>query len=161
MSDDGAHLGIDAKSALGLVMGKDEEEAPERVDPAGMRKRILAAATRGGGPLGYDDCGEMAAGMVLMFYEAHPEATTWPVERAHHWERDGQQVDPGKDGWEGLQYVGDGPDLYAEVNSFTDGKLDGFGLTGFLWGWAVNAARYALDLPPEPNPAIITVGSSA
>lgn len=31
-------------------------------------------------------------------------------------------------------------------------------LTGFMWGWAVNAARHILKLGAVPNPAIITVG---
>lgn len=31
-------------------------------------------------------------------------------------------------------------------------------LSGFMWGWAENAARYALSKPPVPNPAIMTIG---
>jgi hypothetical protein len=46
------------------------------------------------------------------------------------------------------------------VDAFTDGKLGALGITGFQWGWAVNAARFAESLPPEPNPAIITVETS-
>ena len=33
------------------------------------------------------------------------------------------------------------------------------GLTGFMWGWAVNAARYALNELPVPNPAILEIDS--
>lgn len=29
-----------------------------------------------------------------------------------------------------------------------------FGLSGFQWGWAVNAAAALLEQPPVPNPAI-------
>jgi hypothetical protein len=35
--------------------------------------------------------------------------------------------------------------------------LSDLGLTGFMWGWAVNAARYSLELPLEPNPAIVVL----
>lgn len=41
-------------------------------------------------------------------------------------------------------------------------KADGYalgdlGLTGFMWGWAVNAARRCVELPSVPNPAILTL----
>jgi hypothetical protein len=35
--------------------------------------------------------------------------------------------------------------------------LSNLGLTGFQWGWAVNAARRCLELEPIPNPAILTI----
>lgn len=31
-------------------------------------------------------------------------------------------------------------------------------LTGFMWGWAVNAARKVLGDGPVPNPAIVEIG---
>ncbi|MCL2393271.1 MAG: hypothetical protein FWC87_01180 [Acidimicrobiaceae bacterium] len=31
------------------------------------------------------------------------------------------------------------------------------GISGFMWGWAENAARRCLDLPPKPNPAIVEI----
>ena len=31
------------------------------------------------------------------------------------------------------------------------------GISGFQWGWAVNASRYCVELPPASNPAILTV----
>ena len=35
---------------------------------------------------------------------------------------------------------------------------DVFGeMTGFMWGWGVNAARRCLDLLPVHNPAILTI----
>jgi hypothetical protein len=32
----------------------------------------------------------------------------------------------------------------------------GFDLTGFMYGWAVNAVRYVYSEPPAPNPAVMT-----
>ncbi len=32
------------------------------------------------------------------------------------------------------------------------------GLSGFQYGWAVNAVRQMLGIPPGPNPAIVTLG---
>lgn len=159
---DGANLGVSASRALGTILGGEPQpDEDERATPQQVRDRIMAAAGRGGSPLDYGDCADMAAGMVLMFYAANPQAREWPVESAHHWERDGVRVEPGDSGWDGLEYVKDGPDLYQQVNAFTEGKLSALGITGFQWGWAVNAARFAEDLPPEPNPAIIEVGVRA
>lgn len=36
--------------------------------------------------------------------------------------------------------------------------LGALGLTGFQWGWALNAARRCVELPPLPNPAIMDLG---
>jgi len=44
-----------------------------------------------------------------------------------------------------------GHDFYPDVK----GKYD---LTGFMYGWAVNAVRYILSAKPVANPAIITLG---
>jgi len=156
MSSDGAHAGISADRALETIVGgKPPPGEDERTDAASLRRRILAAAQRGGEPTGYGDCADMVAGMILMFYGAHPEARAWPVDGEYHWEVDGKAVSAFTPE---AQLVRDGPDLSTEVNKFTDGKLNGLGITGFQWGWAVNAARFAADLPPEPNPAIITIG---
>lgn len=35
--------------------------------------------------------------------------------------------------------------------------IDALDLTGFMWGWAANAARYCVELPPAPNPAIMEI----
>lgn len=32
-----------------------------------------------------------------------------------------------------------------------------FGLTGFMWGWAVGTAAWLLEQPPVPNGAILTL----
>jgi hypothetical protein len=155
---DGANLGVSAERALSTILGgKPAPEADECDDAAAVRTRIIAAAARGGEPTGYGDCADMVAGMVLAFYQARPEAFDWPGSPAHHWELNGEPVSAVT---EGAQYVKDGPDLSREVDAFTDGKLGALGITGFQWGWAVNAARFAESLPPEPNPAIITVETS-
>lgn len=37
-------------------------------------------------------------------------------------------------------------------------SLHGLGLTGFMFGWAVNAAKYASGATPSNNPALLTIG---
>ena len=44
-------------------------------------------------------------------------------------------------------------EVYQRLRS----QLDPLDLTGFMWGWAVNAARAILELPPVPNPAILVI----
>jgi hypothetical protein len=133
---DGAHLGIDAERALQTVLGgKPVPAESERAERREIRERITAAAARGGDPRGYGDCADMAAGMVLAFFE-----------RKHPNERVG---------------FSNHEALFDEVDKFTDGKLRGLDLTGFMWGWAVNAARFVLEQPPVSNPAIIDLGGSS
>lgn len=155
MGGDGAHLGVGAERALETILGgKEQPSDDERVTPEQMAERILAAAGRGGEPASYGDCADMAAGMVLALYRDSPGTREWPAERGHHYELEGVDLDHWQ---EGARIVWDGPDLYKAVSAFTDGKLDALGITGFQWGWAVNAARFALGAPAEPNPAIITI----
>lgn len=159
MSADGAHLGVGAERALETILGgKESPGEDERESPQHVAARVLAAAERGGDPHGYGDCADMVAGMVLMFWQAHPEAAEWPLDPPYHYEKDGVRYDH----WiEGGKLVDDGPDLSKAVDAFTEGKLSALGITGFQWGWAVNAARYALGKPPEQNPAIITIGGKS
>lgn len=35
-----------------------------------------------------------------------------------------------------------------------------FGVTGYQWGWAVNAVAHLLEQEAVPNPAIVTLGPS-
>lgn len=43
--------------------------------------------------------------------------------------------------------------LYDKMKE-KNGEQD-YGFTGFMVGWANNAARYALNRPPQPNPAFV------
>lgn len=36
-----------------------------------------------------------------------------------------------------------------------------YGLTGFQWGYAINAALTLLEQPGAPNPAILTIGGTS
>jgi len=56
----------------------------------------------------------------------------------------------------------DDEELYREVKRLASpaARLSLGSLTGFMWGWAVNAARAVLELEPLPNPAIVDVRRS-
>lgn len=55
-----------------------------------------------------------------------------------------------KDGIEGEAFA-----LYNEMKK-RNGNRD-YGFSGFMVGWANNCARWLLDKPEQPNPALITI----
>lgn len=152
---DGAHLGVGAERALETVLGgQPQPSKDERASRARLLETITEAASRNT-PAGYDDAANMIAGLVFRFYCEKPEAQAWPVtQKGYYLLPDGTHAD---------RWCADGtftpttPNLYDEVDKFTGGRLSQIEATGFMWGWAVNAARYVSNLPPEPNPAIIEI----
>lgn len=154
MTDDGAHLGYGMEAALRGVLGGKEPE--HRLTVAELRAEIMAASEQ---PGSYDECGRAIAKAVLEFLERHPEAHAMPAESSHKWPT-------GTDGspdWSAIPTVTvEGLYQYmkrVEPDWFTVQRSRVFeGMTGFQWGWGVNAARHCLGLGPVPNPAIVTVG---
>ncbi len=153
MSDDGAHLGYGTEAALRGALGG--EEPARRMTVTEMRAYIEAAPAR---PRSYDDAGRAAAKVILDFLERHPEASDLPADSdgafdldesgnivpdSYHMVREGL--------WDYLRRIE--PDLYARHRKTVFAEL-----TGFSWGWAVNAARRCLELTPVPNPAIVEFG---
>jgi hypothetical protein len=51
-----------------------------------------------------------------------------------------------------------GLDTVLRESGVYEREIAGLGITGFQWGWGVNAARRLVELPPQPNPAIVDVG---
>lgn len=162
MSDDGADLGVTADRALRTVLGGGGQPAEDEMSaPDVVRGRIMDSLGRAE-PRDYGDAADMAAGMVLTYLDRNPEASSWPAERGGEWvdiETGDLWVDDPQ--WDRMEYrAAPGPSLYDQVNAMTEGRLSELRITGFQWGWAVNAAKYALGEPSVPNPAILTVGSS-
>lgn len=152
MSDDGADLGVGADRALKTVLGGGRSPEPEEQrTPEQLREHIETHR----GPSGYESSANEACHRILLTYEARPEAVQWPAEPEGHIEKGPENGGMGR-------WVHDGPDLYTAVKEQTDGlgdvSMSDLGLTGFQWGWAVNAAKYIVGAPPVPNPAILTVG---
>lgn len=55
-----------------------------------------------------------------------------------------------KDPEEFLRLSDKGYDFFKDTDKDCD-------LTGFMYGWAVNAVRYVLSSQPVPNPAVVTL----
>lgn len=76
-------------------------------------------------PQSYDDAACYVGGVMLRYFRDHPEALALDAFTA----------------FEGAMPVTPGTPIE--------------GVTGFMVGWGVNAARYALTAPPIDNPAIL------
>lgn len=64
--------------------------------------------------------------------------------------------------WHIWKVVKDNPDLLDGNDGFKDipgVDLPDLGLSGFQYGWALNAVRQMLGKKPGPNPAIVTIGA--
>lgn len=147
MSDDGADMGITAGRALKTVLGGEPSPSPDE----GMTPQEMAAYLESVPltPADYDDAGRACGRIVLKYLRAHPEDAMLPANGEYKF-----------NGYENIPLIvtpGIHDQMKQKAPELAKG-LRGLGLTGFLFGWGVNAAMYALDLPSVPNPAIVTIG---
>jgi hypothetical protein len=159
---DGAHLGVTADRAIQTILGgADQPTDDERLDPEAFRAMVLSAPTAAefeaslDGKVDYTDddygmCATVAARAILEAFLADPALAAMPTETVYDWDRD---PDHGRMGMKPEFVVNRG--LSAELRDRAV-RLP-VGMSGFQWGWAVNAARFCVELPPAPNPAVITV----
>lgn len=135
MSADGAHQGLTAGEALGVILGG--EDVPKASLSAEQQSEWLLSASpdpigdEWEGDEGYTEYARRVARYCLLAMRADPT-----LARA---DRD--------------------DDLYQSVKASAPEGVWG-GLSGFQWGWASNAARRCVEAPPAPNPAIFEVGGS-
>ena len=154
MSNDGAHQGIGAERALGTILGGDEQPTEgEREGVEEMRTRILSAPIEA---TSYDGTATACARLILEAWAKWPQLTEVPSESVYL-KNDGELVVVEGDLVELV------PNLHDALKQVYRDRPEALavlkGLTGFMWGWAVNAALRSMDLPPEPNPAIVEVRS--
>lgn len=103
----------------------------------------------------YDNTARYTAKLIMEWLMADPQRAQFPVENVYEYDAEGRLVFNDKGG---LNLVQKG--WYDRMKD--DGiPLDQLGLSGFMWGWAANAARRCLELPEVPNPAIVTIGGGS
>jgi hypothetical protein len=155
---DGAHLGVSAERALKTILGGEPEPTEDEQMDADTFRQWLVSADRADT---YEECARLCARYLLEYLTAHPEDMQLPLDATYDFERAHREL-------------GDTPLTTEALDQFrlSDGVWDratvaipelealGHDLTGFQAGWAFNAARRCLELPPAPNPALITVRSS-
>ncbi len=150
MSSDGAHLGLGAESAMKAIVGG--EEAAERPMTAGeMKDWILAAQSEDEIEWDYNEAARFTAKCILKWLLADPHRSQSPAENEYEKDQGGKLVFNARGG---LNLIT--PGWHERMKA--EGIEVATGITGFQWGWAVNAARRCLELDPLPNPAIITIG---
>ena len=127
--NDGAQMGISASDALAVIIGgKNPDDAP-RITTSDMLKRVKSRT----------------------FADADPESggtyegcTEYCAKLILDWYAE----DPTR--------IKSDPDPYDAMKA-SGIDLAVLGVSGFMWGWAVNFARACLEMPSLPNPAIVTV----
>jgi len=145
-SNDGAFQGYTVDEALGVIVGGKSE--PKKTKTKIEMKEYIEDAPDN--PQTYDETARAAAKIVLSFLERHPEAHNMPADSDIEFD--------GKADWNSYHITREGLSDYIkriEPELWNNPILDE--LTGFMWGWAVNAARSALNLSPVPNPALLTI----
>lgn len=172
MTNDGSNLGVSAERALKTILGGEPEpEGEELATREQVRARLAAAPrlqdihvrieARQGVKvevlywqgmelnLGYGEAADVAARAILDFIETYPEYEDAPGENQY-----------AEDCWEGFDGSAEKMPkpirlgLYDLMKAAGHdlGKLD---LTGFMWGFAYNTARWLRYEQGEGNPAII------
>lgn len=159
MGSDGANSGIAANDALGIILGGEPQSEKKTRTPQELREEIMAAkhpdlAGLHGGD-GYSNAANYCAKLVLELFERHPELASVPMNGKYEYDRDSADW---KAAWDARKIVVEGLDdaIKRVEPGFMQTTFD-LGLSGFQWGWAVNAARYCMALPPTTNPALLTI----
>lgn len=166
MSSDGAHLGVSANRAIKTILGGEPAPTADEVMGADeFRNWILAArtvpeweayldepSTREYTDEDYGECARVAARAILEAFLADPTIASAPLEADYDWDGD---PDRGAQGMkpEYTRHPGLSPLLRERDVRLPEG------MSGFQWGWAANAARRCVELPPGENPAIVEIGT--
>jgi hypothetical protein len=137
---DGAHLGLTAEASLDAVLGNARPKENSGMNPVEMRDYLMSQNQ----PDGYSGTAAYCARLLLEAFLTEPTLARLP----------GDDVWDHSDGFENRKLVTKGLWSTLKERGSEIAELD---LTGFMWGWAVNAARFCVELEPVANPAIITV----
>lgn len=169
---DGANMGVSAGRALKTILGGDPPPSEdELVSMTEFEKQIRSRPLPGDGKPpwkmqedgdvedAYSFASEMLAHAFLMLEDETPGLLT---ERRKYTAEDMQKRYPGQDWWKNL--VGSYQDPTTVMwEAFTKRWPDGDdwigGSSGFMVGWAFNAARSIKGLNAVQNPAIVTLGT--
>ena len=141
---DGAHLGISARRALGTILGGSlqpaEKERKSKEEFASWIRSAPESIDDINGEDGYSEASRWLARKYLLVMEG------WfanPMYQRRSWSP--QPLSMSDAAW-----------VDFKVKWPNDAEEAGL-MTGFMHGWAFNAARHVLDIPPVGNPALLTL----
>jgi hypothetical protein len=147
---DGAHLGVGADTALSKILGGKDILDDQILTEAEFEEMIRTA---GFTDLDYGTSSNAIARMILEAYEKYPQVRAIPSDTEYLKDENGRAV------FVGGNMVALGVDLYRVIKQIyaeEPHKVEILeGSTGFMFGWAVNAARKILGEGPVANPAIL------
>lgn len=160
MSDDGADIGFTAEDGMKAALGAEQDEMPTRTP-----LELLDEIRRDAGDT-YSGCANRIALGILRVMEQRPETQQWPADPEGTFFIKGTDDQATQEqlrtcDFNLLEYrrTDDRNLCEAFKATATSDELAAYGsCTGFMWGWAVNAAKYIMGAPPVPNPAIMTIG---
>lgn len=145
---DGAHLNIGANDAMKFVVGGGDR--PKPMTDAEFEASIRTAPYES--EFDYGTSSNAIARSVLEAYEKYPQLRDLSIDHLYLHDEHGD-ID-----WSNPIVLN--VELYDVMKKLhPEGSLVRelyAGMSGFMWGWAVNAARKVLGLGPMPNPAILT-----
>lgn len=154
MSSDGAHLGVDAERALKTILsGEPSPGEDERMDAETFRTWIKTCPAD---VTGYGETARLAAHYLLEYLTAHPDDMRLPLDDSHDFDRAKKELGHWPSSIEELQRYRTTEGLWDRAVAEYP-ALHALDLTGFMAGWAFNAARRCLELPPAANGALLTI----
>ncbi len=145
---DGAHLNIPANDAMKAAIGGEDTTVMTDAD---FEQMIREA------PLGlpmsdydYGTYSNAVARIVLEAYETYPQLQTISDEHVYLQDAEGNTL------WEPPGPIALNKSLYDIIKMIYEEHEEFFmEMSGFQWGWAMNAARKVLGLGAVPNPALV------
>lgn len=147
---DGANLNMRADVSMKAIIGGGEE--PEQLTDLAFEARIRLAPLQD--EFDYDGCSTYMARLILEAYEKYPVLQELPTESRYLTFADGST--------DFSNFHSIDTTLYDVMRKLYDDDSVEYDKvfsvsTGFMWGWAVNAARNILELGPVLNPALMTI----
>lgn len=142
---DGAHQGLRADAAMKAILAGEDPGSP--MSETAFEQMIREAPLDQGWD--YGTASNAIARLVLKAYEDYPMLREVPDDVQYLVDANGNKV-------YSIKLTNS---LYDVIKQLYPEHYDDLfsGMTGFMWGWAVNAARSILDLGPLPNPALLTI----
>ncbi len=152
---DGAHFNVGAEAAMKAVIGGEVPPTPPTDYEFEQQIRNAPIRTPDGrkAEFTYDSAANAIARIVLEAYEQYPQLQEMSDDHVFLRTKD-DKID-----WSNP--IALNVTLYDVIKKLhPEGTIEREVMadaTGFMWGWAMNAARKILGLGPVPNPAIMTI----
>lgn len=159
MSNDGASQGVLPERALGTILGgKDQPSDEESLSLQELREKIRTASLE---PDSYDGASLAIARVIVEAIEKYPCLRDVPMEGVYLTDTGGKMVMYETGGDVPCIVIRQGLyDILKQIHHDEQcperAVMDG--MTGFMWGWAYNAAARVLMMDQQPNPAIMEIG---